>query len=109
MRHRTLKLISLAVIFAVAIVMGSVALAQIYATDDYLVEHMADIADHPEGYWVRSRDGYLTVYYKGRRYPVFNSRIPLASLRGSDRADVERGISIATRQELIELLEDLGS
>ena len=108
MKHRTLKLISLGVILVVAIVMGSVALGQISATDDYLVEHLADIADHP-GYLLRDRDGYLAVYYKGRGYPVFLSGIPTATLWGQDREDAKRGISIATRRELIELLEDFGS
>ena len=109
MRHRTLKLVSLGVIFAVALVMSSVALGQISATNDYKVEHLADIADHQPGYWVRETEGFIGVYYKGRGHPVFISHIPLASLRGQDRADVEKGISVATRQELIELLEDLGS
>jgi len=108
MKHKTLKLASLGVIFTVALVLGSIALGQISATDDYMVEHLADIADHP-GYWVRDTEGFIGVYYKGRGYPVFISHIPLASLRGQDRTDVERGISVATREELIELLEDLGS
>jgi len=108
MRHKTLKLIFLAAIFAVALVMGSMALAQISAVDDYLVEHLADIADHP-GYIVRARDGFLSVYYKGRGYPVYISNIALISLRGRDREDAEKGITVATRRELIELLEDLGS
>jgi len=105
---RTVKLVSLGVIFAVAVVMASTALAQISATDDYLVEHIADIADHP-GYLVKERDGFLTVFYKGRGYPVFISNIPLASLRGVDRQEVERGILVETRTELIKLLEDFGS
>ena len=108
MKYKTLKLVSLGVIFLVAFILGSVALGQISATGQYLVEHMADIADHP-GYWVTDIEGYLGVYYKGRGYPVFISNIPLATLRGQDRADVEQGISVETRQELIELLEDLGS
>ena len=108
MKHRTLKLVSLGVILAVALVMGSVALGQISAVDDYLVEHMADIADYP-GYLLRDRDGYLAVYYRGRGYPVFLTEIPTTTLSGQDREDARHGISIATRQELIELLEDFGS
>ena len=108
MRYRKLKLISLAVIFAVALFMGGAALGQISATDDYFVERMADIADHP-GYWIRETNGYLSVYYKGRGHPVFISNIPLATLGEGDRADVKKGISVETRQALMELLEDLGS
>ena len=109
MKHRTLKLVSLGVIFAVALVTGSIALGQISATGEYRVEYLADIADHPAGYWVRDTEGFIGVYYKGRGHPVFISHIPLASLRGMDRSDVEKGISVATRAELIALLEDLGS
>ncbi|MCL2367700.1 MAG: hypothetical protein FWC72_01780 [Oscillospiraceae bacterium] len=108
MKNKTIKLVSLGLIVAVAIVMGSMALGQIYATNDYLVEHMADILDHP-GYLVRGVEGFVGVYYKGRGYPAFISNIPLASLRHADRADVEKGITVQTRRELIELLEDLGS
>jgi len=109
MKIRTFKLFSLGVIFTVALVMGSIAIAQIYETQDYTVEHMADIADHPSGYFLRDSEGYIGVYYKDRGHPVFITNIPLASLRGQDREDVEQGIAVATRKELIQLLEDLGS
>ena len=108
MNYRTFKLVSLGVIFALALVLGGTALGQISATNDYTVEHLADIAEHP-GYWVRNTNGYIGVYYEGRGHPVFISNIPLATLRGQDRADVEKGIAVATRRELMELLEDLGS
>jgi len=108
MRYRTLKLATLAVIFTLALVMGGVALGQISATNDYMVEFLADIADHP-GYLVRDTGGYIGVFYEGRGYPVFITNIPLATLRERDRTDVERGISVPTREALLELLEDLGS
>jgi len=108
MKYRTLKLVSLALICAVAIVTGSIALGQISATDDYLVEYLADIADHP-GYWLRDTEGYIGVYYDGWGHPVFISIIPVSSLHGQDRDDVKKGIPVATRQELMELLEDFGS
>jgi len=109
MKYRSLKLVSLGVILAVALLMGATALGQISAHNYYRVEHLADIADHPDGYWVRGRDGYIAVYYKGWGHPVFLSHIPLATLRGQDRTDVEKGISVASRRELMELLEDFGS
>ena len=105
---RTVKLVSLGVLIVVAIVMATTALAQISATDDYLVTHLADIADHP-GYLLTDLEGYLAIYYKGIGYPVYISNIPLATLRGVDRSDVERGIVVETRMELIKLLEDFGS
>jgi len=108
MKYRTLKLVSLGVIFAVALVLGGTALGQISATTEYRVEFLADIADHP-GYWVRSSEGFLSVYYKDWGHPIFISHIPIATLRSQDRTEVERGIFVATRQELMELLEDFGS
>lgn len=108
MKYRTLKLISLAVICAVAIITGSIALGQISVTDAYMVEYLADIADHP-GYWLRDTEGYIGVYYDGWGYPIFISNIPISSLRGQDRREIEKGLAVSTRQELIELLEDFGS
>ncbi|MCL2564112.1 MAG: hypothetical protein FWE08_08805 [Oscillospiraceae bacterium] len=108
MKHRTLKLISLAVICVAAIVTGSIALGQIAETDAYMVEYLADIQDH-HGYWVRESEGYLAVYYEGWGHPIFITDIPVITLRGQDREDVEKGIPVTTRRELMELLEDFGS
>jgi len=102
---RTVKFVCLGVLVVTAIVMASTALAQITATNEHLVTHLADIDEH-EGYLVTDLEGYLAVYYKGRGHPVYITAIPLATLRSVDRADVERGIVVETRRELIELLED---
>ena len=107
-RIKTTKLVSLAVLLAVALVMGSMAIAQISATDDYLVERLADIADHP-GYVIRGLDGYIAVYFRGRGHPVYITNVPVSNLPSVDRASVERGITVETRQEMIEILEDFGS
>jgi len=105
---RTAKLVSLGVLVVIAITLATIALAQITAREDYLVTHMADIADHP-GYLVTELEGYITVFYQGRGYPVYITNTPISTLRGVDREDVERGILVETRTELIKLLEDLGS
>ncbi|MCL2828313.1 MAG: hypothetical protein FWD99_06190 [Oscillospiraceae bacterium] len=105
---RTVKMLVLGVILATALVMGSMAIAQISATDDYLVDRLADIADHP-GYVIRDLDGYIAVYFRGRGHPVYITGIPVANLRGVDRTSVEKGITVETRQEMIEILEDFGS
>jgi len=105
---RTAKLVSLGVLVVIAITVATIALAQITAADDYLVTHIADIADHP-GYLVTDSQGYVAVFYHGRGYPVYITRTPVSTLRGVDRDDVARGITVETRTELIELLEDLGS
>ncbi|MCL2843553.1 MAG: hypothetical protein FWE28_08865 [Oscillospiraceae bacterium] len=108
MKRRVLKLLALGAIFTVAVIMGSAALAQLYEVRDYTVTHMSDIADHPAGYLVRNTDGYIGVYYQDGRRPIFITEIPMASLGEYDRNEIKQGISVATRQELIQLLEDLG-
>ena len=106
---RTVKFLSLGLIIAVALVMGSTALGQIFAVTEYSVRSLAEIEDHPSGYILKDRDGYIGVYYKGRGHPAYITRIPLASLRGVDREDIEAGLTVETRTELIQVLEDLGS
>ena len=106
---RTIKLISLGVIVAVAIIMGSMAVAQILAVTEYAVGSLAEIEDRPEGYILKSRDGYIGVYYRDHGHPIYITNIPLASLRGVDREDIEAGLTVETRIELIKILEDLGS
>jgi len=105
---RNAKIISLGVLVVVAITLATIALAQITATEEHLVTHIADISDHP-GYLVTDLEGYVAVFYKGRGYPVYITHTPIATLRGIDREDIERGILVETRMELVELLEDLGS
>ena len=108
MKRRGIKLMLLGAIFTIAVIMGSAALAQIYEVRDDIVTHISDIADHPAGYLVRNKDGYVGVFYQGSRRPVFITEIPVGTLGVQDREDMRKGISVATRQELIQLLEDLG-
>lgn len=105
---RTAKLVTLGVLVTVAITMATISLAQITATEEYRVTHIADIADHP-GYLITDLEGYVAVFYKGRGYPAYITHTPISTLRGIDREDVKRGILVETRLELVKLLEDLGS
>lgn len=53
---------------------------------------------------------YVAVYEGAKdKKPVTVTRIELDCLRGADRAMLEAGIPVADRQELLLLLEDLGS
>lgn len=54
-------------------------------------------------------NGYVAVY-EGRKskIPVDITGIELSRLREADRAMINAGIPVATRNELLELLEDLG-
>lgn len=61
-------------------------------------------------YFIKGCDGFVAVYKgtKGRA-PEAVTTIELSSLRAADRAMIARGIPVSDRQELLELLEDLGS
>ena len=60
--------------------------------------------------YLRASDGRVAVYGTRRgREPLRVTDIELSCLRASDRAMVEAGIPVLSRQELLCLLEDLGS
>ena len=60
--------------------------------------------------YLRESGGYVAVFETGRsREPLRVTRIELKCLRAADRAMVEAGIPVLSRQELLQLLEDLGS
>ena len=61
--------------------------------------------------FVLKNDGrYVAVYERARaREPLSVTGIELKCLRAADRAMVEAGIPVLSRQELLTLLEDLGS
>lgn len=61
-------------------------------------------------YFLKDCDGFVAVYEAAKsRAPETVTAIETASLRGADRAMIEKGIPVSDRQELLELLEDLGS
>lgn len=61
-------------------------------------------------YFLKSCDGFVAVYrgIKGKT-PESVTAIEISSLRAADRAMLARGIPVENKQELLELLEDLGS
>ena len=60
-------------------------------------------------YYLRESGGRVAVFEKARgREPLRVTKIELKSLREADRAMVEAGIPVLSRQELLLLLEDLG-
>lgn len=61
-------------------------------------------------YYLRSCDGFVAVYSDSRgRSPMSVTAIEVSGLRHTDKLMIERGIPVADRTELLELLEDLGS
>ncbi len=60
--------------------------------------------------YLRPSDGRVAVFSSRRgKEPLRVTNIELKCLRASDRAMVEAGIPVLSRQELLCLLEDLGS
>ena len=61
-------------------------------------------------YFLRESEGRVAVYETERaRKPLRVTEIELCCLRAADRAMVEQGIPELSQQELLALLEDLGS
>lgn len=61
-------------------------------------------------YFLRRDGAYVAVFQSRRaRTPLTVTKIELQSLRRADRAMIEAGLPVASRRELLELLEDLGS
>lgn len=61
-------------------------------------------------YYLRGDGAYIAVFRgKRSRDPLTVTAIELEGLRRADRAMIEAGLPVASRRELLELLEDLGS
>lgn len=63
----------------------------------------------PEGYTLCARDGCVAVLDPDQGETAVITNIPLETLRETDRALIEAGLRVETREELLSLLEDLGS
>ena len=62
------------------------------------------------GYVLGEAQGCVAVYAGGDlKTPLQVTEIELASLRGADRALIERGLHAASREEVLQILEDLGT
>ena len=62
------------------------------------------------GYVLAAYGGSVAVFERGdRESPLEVTDIELARLRAADRAMIETGVPVSDREELMALLEDLGS
>ena len=62
------------------------------------------------GYTLAASDGYVAVYAgQERKTPLRVTEIELATLRETDRALIEDGLHAASREEVLQILEDLGT
>ena len=58
---------------------------------------------------LREFDGCVAVFAAGERRPLTMTDIPVRGLREADRALLNAGLPCADRDEVLTLLEDLGS
>ena len=100
------KLIFLACIVSVALVMGSMAVSKIVAAGETTVENLSEIEEADE-YLIKSHGGYVAVYYDSHGYPAWIGDTPLSSLREYDRELLDKGLTVTSKQELLQILEDL--
>ncbi|MBQ5405658.1 MAG: hypothetical protein IIU18_03420 [Oscillospiraceae bacterium] len=101
-------------LMAAAAFTGAEAWRSLRAPEDKNLPHEIydSFAERAEGAvcYLRESGGYVAVFETGRsREPLRVTRIELKCLRAADRAMVEAGIPVLSRQELLQLLEDLGS
>lgn len=94
-----IRIVSCVVLMAIALTMA--------------VFTMADL-ERPQtetaGYTLGEHDGNLAVFRSGdSKNPITVTDIELAGLRQADRDMIDRGLEAATHEELLSLLEDLGS
>ena len=98
-----IRVILLTVLMAVALTMAVFTLADFGG-------HVAGEPDVPETLVLGSFDGSVAVFGgEDLKNPLEVTDIPLDALRSADRALVEQGVSLRSREELAAMLEDLGS
>ncbi|MGN1001559.1 MAG: BofC C-terminal domain-containing protein [Oscillospiraceae bacterium] len=61
-----------------------------------------------QGFVLGEYDGRLAIFGQGEE-PISVTEIELGGLRAADREKVREGIPVTTQEELVALLEDLGS
>jgi len=91
-----------------AIVTCAVVTVQIATARGETIQTMSQVQED-EGYLLKAYEGYVGVYYSGEDYPALITDISLDTLRAHDRELMEAGYQVANRDELMKVLEDLGS
>jgi len=91
----------------ICVVLAAIALT--LATFTVWNFRQANLAREARGYVLGVRGGSVAVYAGGDlKTPLDVTDIELASLRESDRALIAGGLPVGSREELLQLLEDLG-
>ena len=107
--RRTLKLVILAIVLIAAVKTATLAVGSVAQTNNYLVTRLSDVQDAEGGYLIRATAGFVSVYYRGTGYPALVTGIAIETLAEADKEDILSGIVVDTREQLMKLMEDLGS
>lgn len=112
--RRRLRAALLLALFALAAYSAAAALESVRSAWEWALpqEIYARFAEQEAGaaYLLRSRDGFVAVYEgEDRRRPAEVTDIEISLLRRADRAMLDKGIPAADREQMLMLLEDLGS
>lgn len=96
-----IRLIVLISLMVIAVVMAALTLADFQKSS----------APTPTGTLVLGSYGDAVAVFDGGdlRNPLQITEIELDTLRSGDRALIEAGMTVSSREELVQLLEDLGS
>jgi len=89
-----IRIISCVMLIAMALTMAVFSLADFQKED---------------GYRLGEHEGRVAVYSQNGSVPITVTDIALSSLRQADREMLAKGLEAATQEELLSLLEDLGS
>ena len=96
----TIRIIICTILAAIALTLA------VFTVADF---HRANAAREAQGYVLGALGDSVAVYAGGDlKNPLDVTDIELASLRETDRELITKGMPVASREELLQLLEDLG-
>ncbi len=109
-----IKLAGTGMLAAAALCSAAAALGGIAGTEAAAPEAPAGKLDWPTGaedaeFFLREFNGCVAVFAAGESSPMTTTGIDVRSLREADRALLLSGLPCADRDEVLTLLEDLGS
>lgn len=95
----SIKMILCLCLMVIAVTMAAMTLADLSPADTPRAE---------QGFVLGEYEGRLAIFGQSKE-PISVTEIELDGLRAADREMVRKGIPVTTREELVSLLEDLGS
>lgn len=95
----SLKMILCLCLMVIAVAMAALTLADFSPRETPRTE---------QGFVLGEYEGRLAIFGQSKE-PISVTEIELDGLRAADREKVQEGIPVTTREELVSLLEDLGS